>query len=169
MLPKIDPLLVAAFGSETRVRTLAVLANATGPLTAYRVALVGGIPVDKAYREFRRLARAKLIDRRQNGWVLGDDDLRSMLRRRFRVRWDKEWDQERQSWGMETAELLTSGLASIRARLRADPNYLRPRGWKPTAAARQTIRELKRPGGKDVVLRRAGLRPSSREDWAREP
>ena len=106
----VDSALVAAFGSETRVRTLAVLANATRPLTAYRVALVGAIPVDKAYREVRRLAAARLVERRPDGWVLTDGDLRSLLRRRVRIRWDKEWDQERQKWPRETPKMLSSGL-----------------------------------------------------------
>jgi hypothetical protein len=54
MEPDVDPKLVALFGSETRVRTLAVLAGAFRPLAAYRVAKVGGIPVQKAYEEVRR-------------------------------------------------------------------------------------------------------------------
>lgn len=168
MIPKVDPALVAAFGSTTRVRTLAVLANAAGPLTAYRVALVGGIPVDKAYREVRRLARSGLVERRRNGWVLIDEDLRSLLQRRVRVRWDRDWDGERRTWAEETPKLLSAGLATIQGRLQSDPGYLRPRGWKPTPAARRTIRELGRPAEKDALLRRAGLRSSSRGDWARE-
>lgn len=168
MQQRIDSALVAAFGSATRVRTLAVLANAAAPLTAYRVALVGGIPVDKAYREVRRLARARLVERRRDGWVLVDDDLRSLLQRRVRVRWDQDWDRERQGWAGETASLLSAGLATLRRRLQSDPGYLRPKGWKPTRAARRTIRELNRPRDKDAVLRRAGLRSSVREDWAFE-
>ena len=168
MRPMVDSALVAAFGSETRVRTLAVLANASSPLTAYRVALVGGIPVDKAYREIRRLAATRLVERLQRGWVLKDEDLRSMLRRRVRIRWDEEWDQERLTWAEETPNLLSKGLASIRARLRADPGYLRPRGWKPTTPARRTISEMNRPSEKDAILRKAGLRSSPRVDWARE-
>lgn len=163
-----DSALVAAFGSATRVRTLAVLANAAGPLTAYRVALVGGIPIDKAYREVRRLARSGLVERRRNGWVLVDGDLRSLLQRRVRVRWDRDWDQERSGWAEETPKLLSAGLETIRGRLSSDPGYLRPRSWKPTPAARRTIRELDRPAEKDALLRRAGLRSSFREDWARE-
>ncbi len=38
MMRRFDSALVAAFGSEIRVRTLAVLANASGPLAAYRIA-----------------------------------------------------------------------------------------------------------------------------------
>ncbi len=168
MMPTVDPALVAAFGSATRVRTLAVLANAAGPLTAYRVALVGGVPVGKAYREVRRLARSGLVERRQNGWVLTDGDLRSLLQRRVRIRWDQDWDRERQGWAEETPKLLSAGLAIIQGRLRSNPGYLRPRGWEPTPAARRTIRELGRPTEKDALLRRAGLRPSTREDRARE-
>jgi hypothetical protein len=82
MKPRIDPLLVAAFGSETRVRTLAVLSNAAAPLTAYRIAAVGGIPVVKAYEEVRRLAATGLIDRIGTGWVLRDADIGALLRRR---------------------------------------------------------------------------------------
>ncbi len=85
MKPVVDPQLVAAFGSETRVRAFIVLANAHGPLTAYRVAKAGGIPVVKAYEEVRRLSAAGLVGREEEGWVLKDPDIAALFRRRARI------------------------------------------------------------------------------------
>ncbi len=58
--------------------------------------------------------------------MLTDTDLRSFLRRRVRIRWDKEWDRERQKWAGETPKLLSSGPVSIRARLRGGPRISSP-------------------------------------------
>jgi|SRR5208282_875702 len=87
----VDPRLVAVFGSETRVRTLAVLASANGPMTAYRVGKVGEVSMPKVYREIYRLSEVGLVGRRGDGWILLDDDVGGLLRRRVRISWSEDW------------------------------------------------------------------------------
>ena len=94
MRTDIDPAVVAAFGSETRVRTLAVLANAHGPLTAYRIGLVGDVPFPKVYRELYRLEKAGVVGREGKAWTLLDSALASYLSRRVRIAWDVDMARE---------------------------------------------------------------------------
>jgi hypothetical protein len=159
--------LDSLFGSRTRARTLAVLANAEAPLTGYRIAEVAGLPRPKVYQVLRQLINAGFVESLVGGVRLTDPDLRSMLQKRLRLRWSEEWDVARAGWSEKTPELLASGLEDIRTRMRRDPGFLRPRGWKPPASSRGINRELRRPASKDVGLRRRGLRTSSREDWAK--
>ncbi len=89
---EVDPWLVALFGSQTRIRTLAPLANASEPLTAYRIARTSGVQRIKVYSELRRLAAAGVVRARPAGadrseWELLDPDVRRLLRRRARVVW----------------------------------------------------------------------------------
>jgi hypothetical protein len=91
----VDPGLAALFGSEDRVRTLAALANADAPLTAYRVALIVGMEPPNVYRELRRLLRFKEVERAptpegRDGWRVVDADVRALLRRRLRVVWSQD-------------------------------------------------------------------------------
>ncbi|MGA7923687.1 MAG: helix-turn-helix domain-containing protein, partial [Thermoplasmata archaeon] len=67
MESEVDLTMVALFGSETRVRVLAVLAGAYGPLTAYRVGKTGGVSMPKAYREIGRLHKAGIVARKGAG------------------------------------------------------------------------------------------------------
>jgi len=87
----VDSRLVTVFGSEARVRTLAVLANARRPITAYRVGIVGGVSMPKVYSEISRLSNAGLLERRRNGWVLVDEDIRRLMQRRVRISWSEDW------------------------------------------------------------------------------
>ena len=89
MTTKLDPAIVAAFGSATRVRTLAVLANSREPLTAYRIGVVGEVPFPKVYRELARLEKAWVVARRGRGWILLDAGLGDYLQRRVRMIWDE--------------------------------------------------------------------------------
>ncbi len=84
---EIDPRLVAAFRSETRVGVLAVLAGAFGPMSAYLVGKTGGIPLPKAYEEIYRLEKAGLVGRRGSGWVLLDNDIRMLVNKPVPIRW----------------------------------------------------------------------------------
>ncbi len=45
----------------------------------------------KVYREIARLANAGLVGRRGDGWMLLDDDIRGLLRRRVRISWFDDW------------------------------------------------------------------------------
>lgn len=91
----VDPGLAALFGSEDRVRTLAALANAEAPLTAYRVASMMGMQPPNVYRELRRLLQFNEVERIRtpqgtNGWRVVDADVRALLRRRLRVVWSQD-------------------------------------------------------------------------------
>ncbi|MFZ3355657.1 MAG: hypothetical protein WA549_02730 [Thermoplasmata archaeon] len=147
MEPEIDPPLVAAFGSETRVRVLAVLAWASRPMTAYRVGKTGDVPLPKAYNEIYRLEKAGLVGRRRSGWVLLDDDIRALLRRRVRILWLDDWVSERSR--RATGE---NALLERLSRIRHPPP---PRDWKPKDPQRFARSRLK-----DRVLREMGLRTS---------
>jgi len=151
------------------VLTLAVLANTDEPFTGYRVAKIAGLPPIKVYQELRRALAAGLVQRAPGGagYVLSDPEVRLLLQRRVRIRWEDEWDVARRGWAQETPRLLAIGLAQTRRRLRDDPNYLRPPGWVPPPTARKWDREIRRSPSKDVALRRAGRRTSAREDWVR--
>ena len=92
----VDPEIGRLFGSGTRVRTLAILANTAQPLTGYRIAQISGDEQSKVYSELRRLEQGRLIlsTRSTRGvkvWVIGDPDLRRFLRRRVRLAGSKEW------------------------------------------------------------------------------
>ncbi len=82
-----SPELVALFGSATRVRTLAALAMAPGPITGYRIARMCGISPTKTYAELYRLRRANVVREQptatgRRGWLLSDPDVGALLRRR---------------------------------------------------------------------------------------
>ena len=140
---RVNPALVTLFGSETRVRTLAVLAGAHQPLTAYRVAKVGEIPIPKAYEELRRLGKAGLVRKESAGWVIQDQDVARLLRKRLRIRWADDWFAE-----LNRRRDRKVPPASGRA---ARP----PKGWKP----RDPERFVRSPI-KDEILRRMGLKQS---------
>ena len=154
----VDPALLSLFGSQTRLLTMAVLANADESLTGYRIALIAGLPREKVYPELRKGVATRLLVRTPDGYQLIDEDVRRLLRKRVRIRWDKEWDREREGWNERTRDRLDALLASIPR----DPAYLRPRRWKPSVSARAVIREKRRPPSKDRLLRRLGLRTSSK-------
>lgn len=85
-----SPELLALFGSATRVRTLATLAHASGPLTGYRIARLSGLSPTKTYAELHRLQRANIVLMRptstgRRGWQLADPDVGAFIRRRARL------------------------------------------------------------------------------------
>jgi hypothetical protein len=143
----VDARLAAVFGSETRLRALGVLAGAFRPLTAYRVAKVGRIPVQKAYEELRRLGKSGLVVRKDGGWVLCDGDVRSLLRRRVRIRWAEDLEAERRHRRAEFEALFD--------RLERTPHTPPPAGWQPKDPGR-----FRRSPRKDRILRRMGRRTS---------
>jgi hypothetical protein len=164
MMVEVDSGLVSLFGSRTRLLTMAVIANADEPLTGYRVAKIADLPRIKVYPEIRKGVVTNLLVRDGRGYRMIDSDVRALLRKRVRIRWDEEWDRSRKGWNDETSGRLARALASIPT----EPNYLRPRGWKPSPSVRKAIREMERPAAKDALLRRRGLRTSARGDWPRE-
>ena len=154
MKPEIDPLVVAAFGSETRVRLLAVLAGASRPLTAYRVGKTGGVPLPNAYREIGRLEKDRLVRRVGDGIVLVDRDVRDLLRKRVRIAWWEDW-LSLQGNRIRRAQQVADGRGSW-----FDPARYAP---DPKATARTVARyakEFERPPEKDAILGRIGGRKS---------
>lgn len=145
MPPRVPPHLVMLFGSETRVRVLATLAGAYGPMTAYRVAKVGGTPISKAYEEIQRLASAHIVVKRGTGWVLRDTDIRLLLRRKVPIVWWTDWWAEKERRSSRSQDIVRRSLAS--------PLSPAPKGWKPRT-------HMHRDPKKDQVLLKAGLRPS---------
>jgi hypothetical protein len=147
MESELDRRLVALCGSKTRAYTLAALANAYRPLTGYRVAKTGGVPIPKAHEELRRLERAGLVARRATGWVLLDSDIRAFLRKRVQVLgWD-DWRKERKA--------REAGRRVLLNRIRQLPVRPPPKGWKP-----RKLQRFHRSSKKDEILRRLGLRPA---------
>lgn len=143
-MSEIDPSVVAAFGSETRVRALAVLASCPVPLTAYRIGKVGGIPFPKVYRELDRLAKKGLVTHSGRYWTLTDGALADYLRHRVPILWD---------------EVLLSQVAQHHDR--TDRIYeLAKHVARPKLVQSAAPKRYARPASKDRLLREMGLRPS---------
>jgi hypothetical protein len=152
----VDPGMVALFGSETRVLTLAPLANGSGPLTAYRIAAVTGVQRTKVYSELRRLARARIVRELSTGegrseWELIDPDIRALLRRRARIVWSEDLQREAPALARRTRALMAAA--------RRDP--IDPRLLKGTLTLRNP-EDFVRPPEKDELLARLGLKVSRR-------
>ena len=162
-----DPALESLFGSRARLLTMAVLANADEPLTGYRVSKIAGVPAQKVYPEIKKAVETGVVKEAEGGFVLSDPDIRELLQRRVRIRWDEEWDRSRRGWDAATTSVLEVGLSSINEKLRSNRYYLRPRGWKPSPETMKVVTEMRRPSAKDATIRRAGGRTSARKDWVR--
>src|ERR1700730_9426096 len=157
MVLKVDPGLAALFGSADRVRALAALANATAPLTAYRVAAMVGMEPPNVYRELKRLrefreGRRAATPEGRNGWAIADPDVRTLFRRRLRIVWSEDLLR-----GMRERERRAA--SNIR-RSAKDPLDLSKfqRGRPPTEVQSRRRRE------KDRILAQAGMRVSVRSD-----
>jgi hypothetical protein len=150
-----DPILTSLFGSRNRLMTLAVLANSDEPLTGYRVAKVAHLPRQKVYPEIRRGIKAGLIRRSGAGYSLADPDVRALLRKRVRIRWDEEWDRARSGRRWE----VNDDLAQIRLALKGvkifDSHHRIPDS---------ALRELERDPEKNRILRKYGGRASGRKE-----
>ncbi len=141
----LDPALTAMFGSETRLRLLAVLANAQHPMTAYRVAKVGGVRAAKAYPELDRLKRARLISDTPSGWTFRDEDVATLLRKRVRIFWDGDWFRDKARRDRED-----------RRRYRRLRQLPAP-DWSGLGPIRY---DVERRRAKDELLAGVGMRPS---------
>jgi hypothetical protein len=153
---ELDSGVVATFGSATRVLTLAPLASATAPMTAYRIATVSRLQRIKVYAELRRLAlsgvtREVKLGKNRSGWELVDPDIRQLLQRRVRITWYGDWQRG-------TAERAKRADAMIAEAGRWDPSRYGP----PNRSAVSNPEEFVRPPEKDRVLARMGLKTSSR-------
>jgi hypothetical protein len=153
MSSEVDPKLVALFGSSTRVRTLGVLASAYRAMSGYRVGLTASVPLPKVYRELKRLRSVGLVARVPEGWILTDDDVRHLLRKRYRVAWAADWFREIARRAPEDAAILRH--------LRSLPAPRFPKHWVP-----RHPKQYRRDPRKDRLLSRMGLGPSIHGDSA---
>ncbi len=141
MDPPVDAALVRLFGSETRALSLAVLANAKRPMTAYRVAKTAGLGKIKVYQQLKALVAAGWIERGGNRYVLPAGELRSLLRTRVRVSWSADWSADRAAKDRRASRLVR------RAPWRA---WYRPADFVPNPTiARRYAEEFERPAAKD--------------------
>jgi hypothetical protein len=118
-----DPRLIALFGSETRVRVLAVLASAFSPMTGYRVAITGGVPIPKAHLQLHHLAESGIVKHLRQGWILEDPDIGTLLRKRFQIRSLGDWESERRARRPEYLALFE--------KLNSLDHARPPPAWKP--------------------------------------
>ena len=151
----VDPGLATVFGSSDRVRTLAVLANANSPLTAYRIAKTVEVKPPNIYRELAKLAAVNEVRRAktpegEGGWELVDPDLRSLFQKRWRVLWATDLIRARR----EEKDRITSMFARAR-RSSADLSRYTSKAPVPTRVLRRRLE-------KDRVLLRRGARASVR-------
>jgi DNA-binding IclR family transcriptional regulator len=151
----VDPGLVALFGSEDRVRTLAALANEEAPLTAYRVASMVGMKPPNVYRELNRLLRYNEVERAQtpegrSGWRVIDPDVQALLRRRQRV----VWSQDLIRGARERAE---RAALSMQESSQTPIDLSQFKSGRPLRAI-----EVRRRRQKDKVLAKAGVLTSVR-------
>ncbi len=144
---EIDAALSAFAGSETRVRLLAVLANARHPLTGYRVAKTGMVSISKAYPELRRLAESNLVIHTGRGWAIRDEDVAALLRKRVRIVDSGDWFRGKRRRDAEDRRLLSQ------------LKNLPPPDWRGIGP--KTIRyDVARRREKDELLVRHGMKPS---------
>ena len=154
MALEVDTGLLTLFGSETRVRTLATLASASEPLTAYRIAQMVGVQRTKIYGELRRLDAAGIVRGRPTGkgrsdWELIDPDIRRLLRRRARIVSVDDLAAGASRLARSTREILKARRKNpIATRLLGDPRTIR------------NPEDFARPPEKDQVLASLGLRTS---------
>ncbi|MGC2788748.1 MAG: hypothetical protein WA547_01665 [Thermoplasmata archaeon] len=144
---EVDSTLLALFGSETRFRLLAVLANAQHPLTGYRVAKTGEVSISKAYPELNRLAKVKLAAHGPHGWTIVDKDVALLLRKRVHVVDSEDWFKDKSGRDREDRALLR--------RLKNLP----PPDWNQVDPNRINF-DVDRRREKDAILVRHGLKPS---------
>ena len=151
-----DPALVAFTGSETRVLVLAPAANSPAPLSAYKIAVMAGLPRTKVYRELRRLESTGIVARSksQEGtalWWVIDEDIRQLLRRRARIGLSDDLSQSAEGLELRTRKVLEFARRNpISADLLAKP------------ASPRFPEEFRRIRQKDEILGRLGLRKANR-------
>ncbi len=150
----LDPGLACVFGSSTRLGVLAILANSSQPLTAYRIARMLDVNPPKVYTELTRLREAKVVTEsptgnRSRGFSLADPDVAELLRKRVRISSQGAW------------------LAEVETRSRSVPEVseivrsISLEDYPPSPEKVPHRSEFLRPRSKDRTLSRMGL-PTSR-------
>jgi hypothetical protein len=149
----VDPGVASLFGGRTRALTLGALANSGQPLTAYRIAQITGTQVIKAVTELRKLERGGFVARVDSTpgpvrWVMLEDSLRNLLRRRVRVVWSADWNRTIDE--------------RVRGRNRSSGTNIDLSRFTPNPQGVPNPSEFTRSAEKDRILARAGLRVSRR-------
>jgi len=145
--------LVAFCGSETRVSTLGVLANAERPLTGYRISKLAGLQPIKVYRELERAIRAGLVGKSESGYRLLDRDVRTLLQKRVRVSWSEAWFADEGERAKRSRKVLENSVA-----------WYDPRRYKSNSkVAKRYATEIQRPPEKDKLSQRVGVGPSRKQ------
>ena len=156
-MPILVPLgLAQLFGSKTRVRTLAPIANSTTSLSAYRIAQVAEVPRTKIYDELARLEASGWVMKAagptgQTLWQITDPDLRRLIRRRMRIYSAGDLVLE------APMRSIIARKAMARSKRRGPPAALFQPEFRPRNA-----KDYDRPPEKDAILAALGLRPSRR-------
>lgn len=148
--------LTALVGSETRAGTLAVLANASQPLTGYRIAKLAACQESKVNSVLAELQAKQFVamvslGANRVGWVMEDPDLRRSICKRVRISWSEDLLRERKR-NKKRAMALSRRLAAL------EPvDISRYAGFVP-----RNPEEFNRPPEKDATLIELGSRPSRR-------
>jgi sugar-specific transcriptional regulator TrmB len=92
----IDPAVGHLFGSETRAKVLGVLANSLGSKTGYEISKTLDIGPSKVYDVLKKMETSGFLKAvrgrsRFKRYLLADEDLRRLLRKRVRIAVEKDW------------------------------------------------------------------------------
>ncbi len=144
---RLDRSVTLLFGSETRARVLALLANAREPKTAYAISRAIEVRPPKVYKELAKLASVGIVGTRidesgRRRYFLADEDLRTLLLRRVRLAATDDWFSPARlkevRTAMERTKRLKVDLPAMKANPSAVPN------WEEFQRAPEKDRALKR-------------------------
>jgi DNA-binding transcriptional ArsR family regulator len=147
MVIQIDNSIKALFGSETRAKILAVLANSPEPKTAYAISKIIEVKPPRVYKELHKLGSTELLGVRNDPsgrrrYFLADEDLRRMLLRRIRLASTDDWFSAARIHKLKAAMNRAEELEVKLPTTRPNPSSIRNR------------EEFVRPPEKDRALKR---------------
>jgi len=92
----IDPAVEQLFGSETRAKVLAILADSLEPKTGYEISKTLDVSPPKVYDVLRRMETSGFLKAITEGsrikrYFLADEDLRRLLLKKVRIAVAKDW------------------------------------------------------------------------------
>jgi DNA-binding transcriptional ArsR family regulator len=148
----IDPAIAQLFGSQTRAKVLAVLANSMEPKTGYEISKALGTSPSKVYNVLKRLETSGFLNAIPEGtrfkrYLLADEDLRRLLLKKVRIAVEKDWFSPERVRDREKAFELAKTLVVRVPKARGTPKNIPNR------------QEFVRPPGKDRALARMAASP----------
>ena len=150
MRPLIDPARSTLIKSEARILSLGVLANASGPLTGYRVAAIADLPRIKVYPELREAESCGWITRSAAGYEMPESYLRSLLASRVRIVWSEDWMAGE-----------TKRMRRVQAADNRDTSWFNPAKYaRNPRVARRYASEFARPAEKNEIPVGSRRKPS---------